>query len=228
MVTANCYLSPKAKVAMSPRGNLLSQINIYLDEATSDEISVGDIISDSEYNEQSVFSIAAKYSSQNYVLIVEDLRKTLKSPEEGRGVVFTPTPNWKLARVGTATVPDQFRALYDETNREIIDENLGGVRENVLPHTITTDDMSQGFVDISTLSPEILDAKLVRVNVLGGIEQLNADNMLNVWGTYPDFQVQLSSTIKRIVFQNYGQPTVPLTGNIVEGDTIQIIYPYKV
>jgi hypothetical protein len=227
MVIANCNVSVRQIIALSPRGNLLTETLVYLNEDVGDDVRVGDVISDSSYNEQQVFSIASKNSQQDYILVLEDIRQTKKAPSEGRGIIFTPTPKWRLARVGASTIPDQFRAVYDESNREIIDENLGGVRDSVLPHTITADDVSQGFIDISSISPIPLESNTFRLTVIDGIEQLNADNMLNIWGRYPDYQVQLGSVVKRIVFKNHGQPTVPLTGHLGEGDVLQIVYKYK-
>ncbi len=227
MIATNCYISWLSNVSMSPDGNLLSMVNVFMDENPGDDLRVGDVISDSGYTEYRVFSISEKFSPQDWNVVVEDVRQVRIGPTSGQGIIFTPTPKWKLARVSTTVMGDQYRAVYDETNREIIDENLGGMREAVQMHTISSDEVTQGFIDITNLSPVPWEAKSCRLNVVTGIEQVNADAPGIVWGITPDFQVQMNTSWKRIVFKNHGQPTVPLSGHLDVDDTVQFVYLYK-
>lgn len=227
MIATNCYISFHMETGFSSNDNLLCQINMFTDENPGDDVRPGDVVSDFQYNEYQVVSIVTKYSPQNYDLIVEDIRKTYADIQTGQGIIFTPTPKWRLGRVGTSVAPDQFRAVFDESMREVIDENLGGLKDAVKLYTITSDDVSQGFIDITNISPVPADNTTLRLNVIGGIEQVNADAPGTVWGITPDFQVISNSSWKRLVFKNYGQPTVPLSGHLDVDDTVQIVYLYK-
>jgi hypothetical protein len=227
MIVSNCYISFQQNTGHTADGVLLSQINIYLDEPQGEDVKAGDVISDSGYNEYRVQGIVTKFNSQDFNVIVEDIRGITLGPFDGRGAVFTPTPKWSLGRVSADMDSNQVKAIYDETNREVIDENLGGVRETIYLYTITSDDALQGFIDITNLSPVPVSTTAFRLIVIGGIEQVNADVPGNAWGVTPDFQVKMTTDWKRVIFTNAGQPTVPLTGHLGVDDTVQFVYLYK-
>jgi len=201
----------------------LHRVHLYFDE-DSPLLEPEDMIMDGDYISYSILHQGTQVSpSQWNDVIVIDVNNSGKAPVSERGSILTPTHKWKLGRVGEAFPQDQHKAIFDDNNIRVIDENLGGDKTVSKVYTITQGNVDEGFVDISWLDPYPSSVQGFTAKMVEGVEQINSSVGP---GVTPDFELLLTP-VNRLIFKNHGSPTVTLNGHWETGDVLLFVYTHK-